>query len=79
MDIQTARQVVRTAFGTCFELQALLPVLKDRCSAEEYNAYALGIASAIDCIGDKLTNMVLRAHPEIAGEIEARIATNGRF
>ena len=46
MDIELAREIVRTAFRSSAELQALLPVLKRRCGEEEYKGYALGIAAA---------------------------------
>lgn len=79
MDIELAREVVRTAFRSGAELQALLPVLKQRCSADEYKSYALGIAAAIDAIGVGLTNKALAAHPRLASEIEASIEKRGRY
>jgi hypothetical protein len=79
MDIELAREVVRTAFRSSAELQALLPVLKQRCSAEEYKSYALGIAAAIDAIGLGLTNRALAAHPGLADEIESSVERQGRF
>ena len=79
MDIELARQVVRTAFSSSGQLQTLLPVLKERCSAEEYRDYAMGIAAAIDAIGTGLTNKAIAAHPGLAGEIESSIAQRGNF
>jgi hypothetical protein len=79
MDIELAREVIRTAFRSGAELQALLPLLKQRCSAEEYKGYALGIAAAIDAIGVELTNKVLAAHPGLANEIESSVKRHGRF
>jgi hypothetical protein len=79
MDIELARDVVRTAFRSSSELQALLGVIKQRCSPEEYDSYGRGIATAIDAIGVALINKVLTAHPELSAEIESSIAKDGRF
>lgn len=79
MDVKLAREVVRTAFRSSGELQALLPVLKQQCGAEEYKSYAFGIAAAIDAIGEALTNKALAAHPELSAEIEANLRERGRF
>lgn len=79
MDIELARELVRTAFRSSAELQALLPMLKQRCDEEEYKSYALGIAAAIDTIGVGLTNKALAAHPGLVGEIEANLEKQGRF
>jgi hypothetical protein len=78
MDIDTARHVIRTAFHTAGELQDLLRLLKERCSAEEYKTYAIGIATAIDGINVGLTNKILSSHPEFANEIEANLTRSGR-
>jgi hypothetical protein len=79
MDIELAREVIRAAFRSGAELQALLPLLKQRCSAKEYKGYALGIAAAIDAIGVGLTNKALAAHPGLANEIESNVEQHGRF
>ena len=79
MDIELAREVVRTAFRSSAELQALLPMLRQRCTAQEYQTYALGIAAAIDAIGVEVTNRALAAHPGLAGEIESSVEKQGRF
>jgi len=79
MDIELARDVVRTAFRSSAELQTLLPVLKQRCGAEEYKDYVLGIAAALDAIGVGLTNKAIAAHPGLAGEIESSLAKHGHF
>jgi len=79
MDIELARQVVRTAFSSSAQLQNLLPVLKEHCSAEEYKNYAMGIAAAIDAIGVGLINKAIAAHPGLAGEIESSLAKHGHF
>ncbi|TMJ00002.1 MAG: hypothetical protein E6G97_20645 [Alphaproteobacteria bacterium] len=79
MDIELARQVIRTAFSSSAQLQTLLPVLKQRCTAEEYQSYALSIAAAVDTIGSGLTNKAIAAHPGLATEIESSIAQRGHF
>ena len=79
MDIELARQVVRTAFSSSAQLQTLLPVLRQRCSADEYRDFALSIAAAIDAIGVGLTNKAIAAHSGLAGEIESSLAKHGHF
>jgi hypothetical protein len=79
MDIETAREVVRAAFRSSAELQNLLKQLKPRCSADEYQAYARGVAAAVDAIGTGLISKAIAAHPQLNSEIEASIAKHGRF
>jgi len=79
MDIDVARDVVRAAFRSCSELQALLGPLKQRCLPDEYKDYARAIAGAVDGIGAALTNKVLAEHPQLITEIDQRIATHDRY
>jgi len=79
MDIELAREVVRAAFRSTSELQDLLWKLKQRCSPDEYQDYARGIAAAVDAIGVGLISKATAAHPELKSEIEASIAKYGRF
>ena len=58
VDIDLARQVVRTTLRSGSELQGLLGVLKRRCSPEEYDEYARSIAAAIDAIGVASINKI---------------------
>jgi hypothetical protein len=78
MDIDVARHVIRVAFRSAAELQALLGILKERCEAEEYKSYAIATAAAIDGINVALTNRVLSSHPELTNEIEANLSRSGR-
>lgn len=79
MDVEMAREVVRAAFRSSSELQELLRQLKPRCSPDEYQDYARGIAAAVDAIGVGLIGKAIAAHPELNSEIEASIAKHGRF
>ena len=79
MDIDLARDLVRSSFRISADLQALLPTIKARCSEEEYRDLALGVARAIDSIGVALINKALAAYPELEQEIEATIAKDGRY
>jgi len=79
MDIDLARDVVRTAFRSSSELQALLGKLKARCSLAEYQDYARGVAAAVDGIGVALINKVLAEHPELSSEIDESIAKHGQY
>lgn len=79
MDIDLAREVVRGAFRSAQELQALLPRLKAGCSAEEYQAYARAIGAAVAEITLQVVNRALEAHPELEAEVEASIARTGAY
>jgi hypothetical protein len=78
MDIDLARDMIRTAFRSSSELQEFLGVLKQRCSPEECKDYSRGIA-AIDAIGVALINKALAEHPELNAEVEASIARHGQY
>jgi|HubBroStandDraft_5_1064220.scaffolds.fasta_scaffold173420_1 hypothetical protein len=79
MDVDLARDMIRTAFRSSYELQGFLGVLKQRCSPEQYRDYSRGIAAAIDAIGVALINKALAAHPELNAEVEASIARQGQY
>jgi hypothetical protein len=79
MNVDLARDMIKTAFRSSSELQEFLGVLKQRCSPEEYRDYSRGIAAAIDAIGVALINKALAAHPELNAEVEASIARRGQY
>jgi hypothetical protein len=79
MNVDLARDMIKTAFRSSSELQDFLGVLKRRCSAEEYKNYSRGIAAAIDAIGVALINKALAAHPELNAEVEASIVRHGQY
>jgi hypothetical protein len=79
MDIEIARQVVRTAFRSSAMLRDLLTQLKRQCTADEYQDYARGVAAAVDAIGVGLIAKAIAGHPELEAEIEASIPEHGRF
>ena len=78
MDKKLAHHVVRVAFRTAAELQALLVLLREQCEPEEYKKFALSIAGTIDAINVGLTDNVLTQFPEMAAEIEADLTNYGR-
>jgi len=73
-----AREVLRAAFRSGRELEALLAILKTECPAEEHKDYARAVAGAIGGIGAALTAKVLAGHPDLADEIEANLNLCGR-
>ena len=79
MEINLARDVVRTAFRASSELQQLLPRLKAACPEAEYRDLALGIGEAIDRIGVNLIDKAIAAHPSLKDEIDASIKEHGRY
>lgn len=56
------------------ELQELLGLLKQQCSAEDYRSYA----GRIDTVNDALLNAAVAAHPELTARIEADLKKFGR-
>lgn len=79
MDIELARNLVRSAFRVSADLQTLLPAIKASCSDEEYRELARGVAEAIDSVWQALAAKALAAHPELEAEIDAKIARDGRY
>ena len=77
--IEVARDIVRAAFRSCSELQALLGTLKSRCSPDEYKAYAQDIAAAMDAIGVNLINKAIAQYPELGAEIDQQINKHGQY
>ena len=78
MDKNVAREVVRAAFRSGSELENLLSLLKEHCSADDYKIYAQQVARAIDGINAALLNKVVAQFPELEAEIEANIARTGQ-
>ncbi len=79
MNKELARHLVRVAFRSGRELEAVLGILKEACEPDEYREYAKGIAAAIDGIHVALLNKAIAAYPELEAEIEADIRTYGRY
>ena len=79
MNIELARDLVRSAFLTSADLQKMLPAIKANCSEEEYRELARGIAQAIDSVWVALTSKALATYPQLTAEIDARIASDGRY
>jgi hypothetical protein len=78
MKEELAWEMVRVSFQTARELQGVLGLLKENCSAEDYRRYAARITHAIDSVNDALLNTALAAHPELAARIEADLEKFGR-
>ena len=79
MNIDLARQMVRTAFTNGALLQELLSRLKEQCTNEEYRTLAHGIAEAIDKTNTSLISPALQAHPSLDSEIESSIKSTGSY
>lgn len=79
MNIDLARQMIRTAFASGNLLQALLPVLKQQCTPDEYGRWAHAIAVAIDSTNTALISAATEKYPELNEEIEASILAHGSY
>jgi hypothetical protein len=71
MDTETGREVLRATFRSAEQLQKLLPLLKSRCSADEYRKYALAVAAVVAEGGQQLINRVIAEHPELEAEVDS--------
>jgi hypothetical protein len=78
MNEELAWEMVRVSFQTARDLQGVLGLLKENCSAEDYRSYAGRISQAIDSVNDALLNTALAAHPELAERIETELEEFGR-
>jgi hypothetical protein len=79
MQQDTAWKVIQVAFRCGGELQELLRLLKESCTADEYRNLASGIATAVDSINVQLTDRVLKLHPELRDKIDSDLAKFGRI
>jgi hypothetical protein len=79
MNIDVARHMVRQSFRVARELQDVLALLKESCSADEYRQHATDIAGAIDAVSMALLNRAIKVHPELKREIDHQIAACGRY
>ncbi|HZP20081.1 MAG TPA: hypothetical protein VFB16_07700 [Bauldia sp.] len=51
----------------------MIPVLQDRCSPDEYQAYLKGIVSCLAESSMQLMNRIFAEHPALEEEIDARM------
>jgi hypothetical protein len=79
MDSKLAWHIIGLSFRVSRELQALLPLLKEQCSADEYKGHARAIAGAIHGVNTALIDRALAAQPELEDRIEAELAEFGRI
>ena len=79
MEQKAAWKVIQTAFRCGRELQALLRFLKENCSTDEYQQYALAIATAVDAINVQLIDRSLKSRPELRQKIESDLAKFGQI
>jgi hypothetical protein len=78
MDKDVAREIIRQVFRSEKELTSLLPMLKERCSEQDYVEWARQVASAIDWINVDLLNRVLARFPELETEIDDNLRRTGK-
>jgi hypothetical protein len=79
MQIELARTVARAAFRSSRELGALVPVLKQKLSTDEFNIYSKAIATAIASIQVDIVNKLTIEHSGLEAEIEAAIKRDGHY
>lgn len=77
MNKELARHVARTGFETMRHLSALLELLKEHCSSDEYQTYLKGVASIGAEINDALIKPALSAYPDLEQETDEKIKRYG--
>lgn len=78
MDKDIASEIIRAAFSSGRELEALIAPLKVRCTPDEYQFFMRQIAMAIDGIHAALTNEAVKRFPELEAEMESNVTRTGR-
>ncbi len=78
MDKDVARDIIRAAFRSGAELEVLLPILKQRCSEEDYKFFRHQVATALHGVSAALIDNVLSRFPELAAEIESNLRATGK-
>lgn len=79
MDIDVARHIIRQSFRIGRDLQDVMLFLKERCEPDDYNQYAIDIATAIDAVNTALLKKAITAYPDLEKEIEEQIKVYGRY
>jgi hypothetical protein len=79
MDKKIARHIAVKSLRLCTELGELLPLLKEHCSPEEYDKYALIIASLSAEVSLQLIFPILKEFPSLNREIESGVETYGKI
>lgn len=79
MHIELARTVARAAFRSSRELGALVPMLKQQLSADEFDIYSKAIATTIASIQIDIVNKLTAEHSGLEAEIEAAIKRDGHY
>lgn len=79
MDRETGREVLRATFQSAEQLQNLLPLLKSRCTADEYRKYAMAVAAVVAEGGQQLINRVIAEYPELEAEVDAAAKAGRRY
>lgn len=78
MNKDLAREIIRAAFRSGAELETLIGLLKERCTAEDYQFFLRQIAMAIDGIHVALTDEAVKRFPELEAEMEGNVTRTGR-
>jgi len=77
MELDLARHVAAASFRAMSELTALLEVIKNHGSPDEYETFGRAIATCAATIGTEVIDRALREHPDLEKEIEQRVQKFG--
>lgn len=71
MDKELARHVARETLGGWKSLTDLVPLLKQNCSADEYEIYKKAIGKISGDISTEILGTVFKAYPDLEKEMES--------
>lgn len=78
MDRELAKIVAITAFRSSADINNLIPLLKEHCSADEYRLFGLAIAASSAEISQQILYKIFSMHPDLESEFDNKIKKYGR-
>ncbi|MDR1163785.1 MAG: hypothetical protein LBM17_08150 [Candidatus Accumulibacter sp.] len=79
MNRELAKHIARVAFQASRDIGELVPLLKNHCSADEYEKFGKVIASVSATIGMDIMKLIFKDFPELEKEFDKDIETYGRI
>lgn len=77
MDRELAELIAKSSFKSSAELGKLVPVLKEHLDADEYQEWAVLLATTIATINSDLLQKIFQQYPEIETQFDQHIEKFG--
>ena len=78
MDRDVATMIVHAAHRSGRDLAHLVPFIKEHCDEAQYAQLSVAIATVLHEIESTICQPIYEAHPDLARDIEGRVARFGR-